>query len=77
MQYSPVTLESAGGYGFLTEEAKNTTIEGIKFIDTSYDRHGVYVSNTQPFVSTTQNGSHNIIVRNSWLDYTAADHFNK
>lgn len=73
MQYSPVTLGSAGGYGVLTEEAKNITIEGIKFIATSYGRHGVYVSNTQPFVSTTQNGSHNIIVRNSLFDYTAAD----
>ncbi|WP_313355461.1 tail fiber/spike domain-containing protein [Kosakonia cowanii] len=73
MQYSPVTLGSAGGYGVLTGASNGVLVDGLKFKANAYGRHAVYISNTQPYVDVATSGSLNTTVRNCDLDYTLAD----
>ncbi len=73
MQYSPVTLGSAGGYGVLTGASNGVLVDGLKFKANAYGRHAVYISNVQPYVDVATSGSLNTTVRNCDLDYTLAD----
>ncbi|HDV4011436.1 TPA: right-handed parallel beta-helix repeat-containing protein [Escherichia coli] len=73
MQYSPVTLGSAGGYGVLTGASNGVLVDGLKFKANAYGRHAVYISNVQPYVDVATSGSFNTTVRNCDLDYTLAD----
>ncbi|ELY4532984.1 hypothetical protein SMZ87_003668 [Cronobacter sakazakii] len=74
MQYSPVTLGSAGGYAVLTDKASNIKVLNLKYVANTYGRHAVYVSCIGSNSDINVDGSYNITIEGASLDYTAVDH---
>ncbi|ELY3738952.1 hypothetical protein SMX82_002341 [Cronobacter sakazakii] len=73
MQYSPVTLGSAGGYAVLTDKASNIKVLNLKYVANAYGRHSVYVSCIGSNSDINVDGSYNITIEGANLDYTAVD----
>ena len=75
MLYSPVTLNSAGGYGVVLGDSKNGDIIGNTFTATPTDRHAVYASVNQPANPATS-GWNNIRIMYNNVDWTATNSVN-
>ncbi|EAC1827908.1 hypothetical protein K6054_003180 [Escherichia coli] len=75
MIYSPVTLNSAGGYGVVIGDSKNGDVINNTFTATASDRHAVYASVNQPANPSTS-GWNNIRIINNNVDWTATNSVN-
>lgn len=69
MQYSPVTLNSAGGYGVLIGDGKDVEVRNNRFIATATDRHAVYVSVNQGYTPPAIGWS-DVRVLDNYMDWT-------
>lgn len=75
MIYSPVTLNSAGGYGVVIGDSKNGDVINNTFTATASDRHAVYASVNQP-ADPSASGWNNIRIINNNVDWTATNSVN-
>ncbi|ELQ6240734.1 phage tailspike protein [Cronobacter sakazakii] len=71
MKYAPVTLNSAGGYGILSQGGVDgLDIDGVYHtLQPDSDRHAIYISNTLPFVSVDESGWKNVTIKNFFCDW--------
>ncbi|EOB9998030.1 hypothetical protein ACI0X1_001898 [Cronobacter sakazakii] len=71
MKYAPVTLNSAGGYGILSQGGVDgLDIDGVYHtLQPDSDRHAIYISNTLPFVSVDESGWKNVTIKNVFCDW--------
>ena len=75
MQYSPTSLNSAGGYGIVIGDGKNIEVSGNTFIATASDRHAVYVSVNQGYTPPAT-GWKNVRIINNYYDWTGTESAN-